>query len=32
MWLDQLSGKGNFEPSSFVGFINDLLLFERENW
>jgi hypothetical protein len=32
MWLDQLSGRRNFEPSSFMGFINDLLLFEREDW
>jgi hypothetical protein len=32
MWLDQLSGRRNFDPSSFMGFIKDLLLFEREDW
>jgi hypothetical protein len=32
MWLDQLSGRRNFEPSSFMGFINDLLLFDRRDW
>ena len=32
MWLDQLSGRRNFDPSVFMGFINDPLLFERENW
>jgi hypothetical protein len=32
MWLDQLSGRRNFDPSAFMGFINDLLLFEREEW
>jgi hypothetical protein len=30
MWLDQLSGRRNFEPSTFMGFINELL--EREDW
>jgi hypothetical protein len=30
MWLDQVSGRRNFDPSSFMGFINDLL--EREDW
>src|SRR5262245_36847870 len=30
MWLDQLSGRRNFDPSTFMGFINDLL--EREDW
>ena len=30
MWLDQLSGKRDFDPSTFMGFINDLL--EREDW
>ena len=30
MWLDQLSGRRNFEPSSFMDFINDLL--ERADW
>jgi hypothetical protein len=30
MWLDQLSGRRSFEPSSFMGFINDLL--ERPDW
>src|SRR5215475_15538216 len=32
MWLDQLSGRRNFDPSSFMSFINDLLQFEREDW
>jgi len=32
MWLDQLSGRRNFDPSSFMGFINDLLLFEQQDW
>jgi hypothetical protein len=32
MWLDQLSGRRNFEPSSFMGLVNDLVLFEREDW
>jgi hypothetical protein len=32
MWLDQLSGRQNFDPSEFAGFINDLLPLERENW
>jgi hypothetical protein len=32
MWLDQLAGKRNFEPSCFTGFINDLLLTERKDW
>jgi hypothetical protein len=32
MWLDQLAGRRNFDPSAFMGFINDLLLFEREDW
>ena len=30
MWLDQLSGQRNFEPSTFMGFINDIL--ERTDW
>jgi len=30
MWLGQLSGERNFDPSTFMGFINDLL--EREDW
>jgi hypothetical protein len=30
MWLDQLSGRRNFEPSWFMGFINGLL--EQEDW
>jgi hypothetical protein len=32
MWLDQLSGRRNFDPNAFMGLINDLLLFEREGW
>lgn len=32
MWLDQLAGRRNFDPPSFMGFINDLLLFERNDW
>jgi len=32
MWLDQLSGRRNFDPSTFMGFINDLVLSEREDW
>jgi hypothetical protein len=31
-WLDQLSGRRNFETSLFMGFTNDLLLFERKDW
>jgi len=30
MWLDQLSGRRNFDPSTFMGFINDQL--DREDW
>jgi hypothetical protein len=30
IWLDQLSGRRNFDPSTFMGFINDLL--ERDDW
>jgi hypothetical protein len=30
MWLDQLSGRRNFDHSAFMGFINDLL--ERDDW
>lgn len=30
MWLDQLAGRRNLDPSAFMGFINDLP--ERENW
>src|SRR5262245_59179431 len=30
MWLDHLSGRRNFDPSTFMGFINELL--EREDW
>src|SRR5215510_8908468 len=32
MWIDQVAGKRDFDPSSFMGFINDLLLFERDDW
>jgi hypothetical protein len=30
MWLDQLSGRRNFDHSAFMGFINDLI--ERDDW
>lgn len=30
MWLDQLAGRRNFDPSAFMGLINDMS--ERDDW